>query len=250
MVKIKKIVFLNVLFSSSFIYSQQGLSQPKYKKTVRIGIYTPSKVMLHTRLISDIAQEYIYESKYFDTLRKKKEVGFVNNDNAHKTYIEFTKDSLIFTIVKARFDTCDVIERAFSICAWTLSFSLNSMVTPASDGTFFYDTLYVLFAKKEDVNGANYKQIMNRDTLDYLIAIHNLQSEPYKKYYNIKYSTIIYSKKDVSETHEMTSNYIDDFEEGNLLPHENPVQCLASHLIALNIVIVKKLIKDGFPVRQ
>lgn len=101
--KINKNENETILFFIFLVFSLLASSQlhnlNNFKKVVRIGIYCPTEVTLHTKLITDISREYSLEAKninYNDSIYKSGK----NSGNGASRTEDFYSDSLIFSYKK------------------------------------------------------------------------------------------------------------------------------------------------------
>ncbi len=244
MSSIRKCLFVIVLlFFYCCVYSQE-FSLNNFKKVVRIGIYCPTQVTFHTKLITDIGKEYIELNKHFnlnDSLIKGSNVNRLPLDNS---------DSLIITNNKKSFDTSNFLEFVFSSSATLLNMMVNQFNT--NPVNFKNDTIFISFCKTADISSENYKKFIQSDMLDYAVALSNFRSEIFQKYFRIKFIVTIYSKNKGEEKKEMIVDYlIKEEESGNpFFQCDKPLDCIISNFSNLDILIIKKLKMDGYLKRQ
>ena len=232
-------LFLSFFFSKTI--AQQEFKQYEYKNKLRVGVYVSPKVCLHTKIITDIAHLYVEQEKSFENAAIQRAKDTSKNKNINKTFDEYQKK---------RFDSADAFDRLFTGAMQLISTGLNKSHFP-NEVVNLNDTIFLPLVKVEQVDDARIGYVTQRDSLDYLVRIQNLESEESGEYYIVKYDLLIHPKlKNRKPVYKkILLSFENKITNGNSLLYgcNRPIDCfIANSSDTLGKAILGKIFSDGY----
>lgn len=238
----KFIIFFSFLLLSLSSFSQVFINRnvSSYKKIVRVGIYVSPKANLHTRVITDIGHFYANTK----TAYEREIISAEKDTTAFKSeHVERAKYQ------KFSYDSADAFDRLFSSAANFIAVEFNSPKS-GNQNVNLEDTLILPLVKVESLENINFSNVIQRDTLDYLIYVSNFNTIEVKPYYELEFTISIApaNKQKKSSVKTLRIPFVNQPRKDDIFfQGSTPFECLAANTIHdFLVVVTDKLYKDRY----